>query len=103
LPHQDTPFFGRLHIILASLVLLQIFNSNMTEREALGQFSLAGILSFMHIISGFGLLLCGVIMLVWRLTQRGVGYYFSYLYLNFQGAIDDVRTLSQFHQPEAHA
>lgn len=39
LPHQDTPFFRGLHIVVAVLVLAQIINSNMTETEALGQFS----------------------------------------------------------------
>ena len=51
LPHQDTPFFRGLHIVVAVLVLAQIINSNMTETEALGQFSLTGMVTFLHIIS----------------------------------------------------
>ena len=54
LPHQDTPFFRGLHIVVAVLVLAQIINSNMTETESLGQFSLTGMVTFLHIISGFG-------------------------------------------------
>ena len=103
LPHQDTPFFRGLHIVVAVLVLAQIINSNMTETESLGQFSLTGMVTFLHIISGFGLLLCGVVMLFWMLAQRGARYYFSYLYLDFQGVTDDFRTLRQFRLPEAHA
>lgn len=103
LPHQDTPFFRGLHIVVAVLVLFQIINSNMTEREALDQLSLTGIATWLHIISGFGLLLCGVVMLLWMLTRRGVRYYFPYLFLDFRGAIDDFRTLRQFRLPEAHA
>jgi hypothetical protein len=39
-PSQDTPFLRVLHIIVAVLVLLQIINSNLTEREALADLSL---------------------------------------------------------------
>lgn len=61
LPHQDTPFLRVLHIIVAVLVLAQIINSNLTECEALGQFTLAGVVTWLHIISGFGLLFCSIL------------------------------------------
>lgn len=61
LPHQDTPFLRVLHIVVAVLVLAQIINSNLTEREALGQLTLSGVVTWLHIISGFGLLLCGIL------------------------------------------
>ncbi len=103
LPHQDSPFFRVLHIFVALLILAQIINSNLTEREALGQFSLTGIVTWLHIITGFGLLLCGFIMLFWMLAQRGFLYYFSWIFLDFRGIADDVITLRHLRLPEAHS
>ncbi|MGK3142235.1 cytochrome b/b6 domain-containing protein [Pantoea sp. C2G6] len=103
LPHRDSPFFRALHIIVALLVLAQIVNSNLTEREALGEFSLTGVITWLHIISGFGLLLCGGMMLFWMLSQRGFLYYFAWLLLDFRGITQDFRTLCSFSLPEAHS
>ena len=103
LPHQDNPFFRALHIVVAVLILAQIINSNLTEREALGQLSVTGIMTWLHIITGFGLLLCGIVMLFWMLTQRGFRYYFPWIFLDFRGIADDFKTLRQFKLPEAHA
>lgn len=102
-PHQDSPFFRVLHIVVAVLVLAQIINSNLTEQEALGQATLTGAVTWLHIISGFGLLLCGFIMLTWMLTQRGFQYYFAWMLFDFRGIADDFRTLRQFSFPEAHS
>ena len=77
LPHDYAPFFRILHIIVAFLILSQIINSNLTETEAIGEHSLEGVITWMHIISGLGLIICGFIMLSWMLTQRGFTYYFS--------------------------
>lgn len=103
LPHQDNPFFRTLHIVVAVLILAQIIDSNLTEREALGQLSVTGIVTWLHIIIGCGLLLCGFVMLFWMLTRRGFQYYFSWAVLDFRGIADDFRTLRQFRLPEAHA
>ncbi|MGK3223577.1 cytochrome b/b6 domain-containing protein [Enterobacter soli] len=103
LPHQDTPFFRVLHIIVAVLVLLQIVNSNLTERGALNNLSLAGIVTWFHVISGLALIVLGIIMLGWMLKQRGFRYYFAWLALDFKGVIEDVRVLFSFRLPEAHA
>ncbi|HBR2160078.1 cytochrome b/b6 domain-containing protein [Klebsiella quasipneumoniae] len=103
LPHQDTPLFRVLHIIVAVLTLTQIINSNLTESEALGQLSPTGIVTWLHVITGFGLLLCGFIMLFWMLTQRGFQYYFSWMLMDFRGIAEDFRTLRQFSLPEAHS
>jgi hypothetical protein len=73
-----------LHIV-AVLVLLQIVNSNLTEREALSSLSLTGIVTWFHIISGLALIVLGVIMLGWMLKQRGFRYYFAWLALDFKG------------------
>ncbi|HDR2751810.1 MULTISPECIES: cytochrome b/b6 domain-containing protein [Enterobacter] len=103
LPHQDTPFFRMLHIIVAVLVLLQIVNSNLTEREALSSLSLTGIVTWFHIISGLALIVLGVIMLGWMLKQRGFRYYFAWLALDFKGVIEDINVLFSFRLPDAHA
>lgn len=101
-PHRESPFFRALHVIVAVLILAQIINSNLTEREALRQFSLTGLVTWLHIVSGFGLLLCGFLMLFWMLTQRGLRYYFSWLLLDFRGIAEDFRMLRQFSLPAAH-
>ncbi|MBZ6386760.1 cytochrome b/b6 domain-containing protein [Pantoea piersonii] len=102
LSHQGNSVIRTLHIIVAVLVLAQIINSNLTEREALGQLSLQGIVTWLHVISGFGLLFCGFIMLYWMLTQRGFLYYFSWVRLDFRGIAEDFSMLRQFRLPEAH-
>jgi hypothetical protein len=59
LPHKDTPFFRVLHIIVAVLVLLQIINSNLTESEALSDYTLTGVVTWFHVISGSALIVLG--------------------------------------------
>ncbi len=46
LPHKDTPFFRMLHIIVATLILLQIISSNLTESEALRDVTLTGVVTW---------------------------------------------------------
>ena len=84
LPHKETPFLRILHILVAVLVLAQIINSNFTESEALHESGLNGIVTWIHVISGFGLIFCGIAMMAWMLTQRGFKYYFALLVLDFQ-------------------
>ena len=103
LPHRDTPFFRALHIIVAVLVLLQIISSNLTESDALSDYTLTGFVTWFHIVSGLSLIALGVVMLVWMLTQRGFRYYFAWLTLNFRGVIEDINMLMSFRLPEAHA
>lgn len=103
LPHDYAPFFRILHIIVAFLILSQIINSNLTETEAIGEHSLEGVITWMHIISGLGLIICGFIMLSWMLTQRGFTYYFSWVGLDFSGIKQDIKTLTSFPLPDAHS
>ncbi|EMX6369758.1 cytochrome b/b6 domain-containing protein [Enterobacter hormaechei] len=103
LPHRDTPFFRVLHIIVAVLILLQIISSNLTESDALSDYTLTGFVTWFHIVSGLSLIALGVVMLVWMLTQRGFRYYFAWLTLNFRGVIEDIKMLMSFRLPEAHA
>lgn len=103
LPHRDTPFFRVLHIIVAVLILLQIISSNLTESDALSDYTLTGFVTWFHIVSGLSLIALGVVMLVWMLTQRGFRYYFAWLTLNFRGGIEDIKMLMSFRLPEAHA
>ena len=103
LPHKETPFLRILHILVAVLVLAQIINSNFTESEALHESGLNGIVTWIHVISGFGLIFCGIAMMAWMLTQRGFKYYFAWLALDFRGIVGDIRTLAQRQLPDAHA
>ncbi|HBV3606285.1 TPA: cytochrome b/b6 domain-containing protein [Klebsiella aerogenes] len=103
LPHRDSPFLRILHIIVAVLVLLQIINSNLTESEALSDFTLTGMVTWFHVVSGFTLIVLGIVMLVWMLKQRGFRYYFFWLTLDFRGIAEDIKKLMSFRLPEAHA
>lgn len=103
LPHKDTPFFRVLHIIVAFLILLQIINSNLTESSSLGDPTVVGIVTWIHVISGFALIVLGFVMLVWMLVNRGFRYYYSWLALDFRGITEDIKTLFSLRLPEAHA
>lgn len=103
LPHKDTPFLRVLHIIVAVLILLQIVSSNLTESDALSDYTLTGFVTWFHVIIGLSLIVLGLIMLAWMLTQRGFHYYFAWLTLDFRGVVEDIKMLMSFRLPEAHA
>jgi hypothetical protein len=102
-PSPGHPFFRALHISVALLVLFQIINSQLTESEALGDVTLTGWVTWLHIICGFSLIVLGITMLIWMLTQRGFDYYFAWLKLDFRGIATDLKTLISLRLPEAHA
>ncbi|MFS2223801.1 cytochrome b/b6 domain-containing protein [Pantoea sp. B65] len=102
-PHADHKVFRYLHILVALLILAQILNSNLTEVDALGKHSLTGIITWVHIISGFSLIFCGLFMLAWMLTQRGFRFYYSWLCLDFRAIRQDINTILDCELPEAHA
>jgi hypothetical protein len=87
LPHKETPFLRVLHIIVAVLVLAQIINSNYTVSEALSESGFTSIVTWIHVISGFGLIFCGIAMMAWMLTQRGFKYYYAWMTLDFAGSL----------------
>ena len=103
LPHKNTPFLRVLHIIVAVLILLQIINSNLTESDALSDYTLTGFVTWFHVITGLSLIVLGFVMLAWMLTQRGFHYYFAWLTLDFRGVVEDIKMLISFRLPEAHA
>lgn len=103
LPHRDAPFFRVLHIIVALLILLQIINSNLTESDSLGDHSMVGVVTWVHVISGFALFGLGFVMLVWMLANRGFRYYYSWLMLDFRGIYEDMKSFASLRLPEAHA
>jgi hypothetical protein len=92
-----------LHIILAVLILLQIVSSNLTESDALSDYTLTGFVTWFHVITGLSLIVLGFVMLAWMLTQRGFRYYFAWLTLDFRGVVEDIKMLISFRLPEAHA
>lgn len=59
LPHKNTPFLRVLHIIVAVLILLQIINSNLTESDALSDYTLTGFVTWFHVITGLSLIVLG--------------------------------------------
>lgn len=101
LPHEDAPFFRLLHIIVAVLILAQIINSNFTEREAIGGNSIETVITWLHIISGFGLIFLGLVMLTWMFSQRGFRWYFSWLCGDLSGIRQDIKTLAKLQLPDA--
>ncbi len=101
LPHDYAPFFRSLHISIAVLIVSQIINSNFTEREALTGDSFETWITWFHVISGFLLILLGVILISWMLTQRGVNWYFSWITLDVKGIVQDLKTLSRGQLPQA--
>lgn len=62
LPHEYATFFRILHTMVAFLILSQIINANLTETEAIAEHRLEGVITWMHIISGFGLIICGFLI-----------------------------------------
>ncbi|ADU71703.1 cytochrome b/b6 domain-containing protein [Pantoea sp. At-9b] len=103
LPHEDAPFFRLLHIIVAVLILAQIINSNFTEREALDEHSLVTVITWLHIVSGLGLIVLGVVMLAWMFSQRGFRWYFAWLRADFRAIRQDLLTLVKGRLPEAQS
>ncbi|MFK8260487.1 cytochrome b/b6 domain-containing protein [Erwinia sp. AnSW2-5] len=103
LPHAGSPVFRMMHIIVALLILTQIINSNFIESEAIDEQGLTSIITWFHIISGFGLIFCGIFMMAWMLNIRGARYYFSWATFDISGIVADVKTLMRFQLPEAHA
>lgn len=101
LPHDYAPFFRALHISIALLILSQIINSNLTEREALSGYGLESLVTWFHIVSGFVLVLLGLTLLVWMLMQRGFRWYFAWVALDFKGIKGDLMQLARFKLPEA--
>lgn len=62
LPHEYASFFRILHTMVAFLIMSEIINANLTETEAIAEHSLEGVITWMHIISGFGLIICGFLI-----------------------------------------
>ena len=62
LPHEYATFFRILHTMMAFLILSEIINANLTETEAIAEHSLEGVITWMYIISGFGLIICGFLI-----------------------------------------
>ena len=62
LPHEYATFFRILHTMMAFLILSEIINANLTETEAIAEHRLEGVITWMYIISGFGLIICGFLI-----------------------------------------
>ena len=103
LPHDYAPFFRGLHICIALLVALQIINSNFIDAEALSDAGGTALVTWMHVISGSLLLVLGVILLAWMVSQRGVRWYFSWAFFDFRQIKADIRQLMRFSLPESSA
>ncbi|MCR9001278.1 cytochrome b/b6 domain-containing protein [Rahnella perminowiae] len=103
LPHEYAPFFRALHIVVALLIFSQIINSNFTETEALTEHGLDAVITWVHVISGFGLIICGFMLLGWMMTRRGFTYYFAWAKLDFSGIKQDINTLMKYRLPESHS
>lgn len=101
IPYSYAPFFRGLHIAVAVLILLQIINSNFIEAERLNLSSIEGVITWIHIGSGFLLLFLGWILLIWMMSQRGFRWYYAWLMLDFSGIKRDIKLIRQLKLPEA--
>lgn len=101
IPYNYAPFFRGLHIAIALLILSQIVNSNFIDAELLSDSSFEGIMTWIHIVSGFLLLFLGVALLAWMISQRGFRWYYAWAMLDFSGIRRDIKLISQFKLPEA--
>lgn len=103
LPHREHPFFRFLHVTIAILILSQILNSNFFGRDSLEKIGLSHTVILFHIISGFILIVLGSTMMIWMFTQRGFRYYFAWLFADFKGIKDDLKTLRKLNLPCSHS
>lgn len=101
LPHDYAPFFRGLHISIALLVALQIISSNFIDADALSESGWPALMTWWHALSGALLLLLGLILLSWMITQRGVRWYFSWAFFDFKQIKADLRQLMQLSLPES--
>lgn len=102
LPHREFPGFRVLHFAIAILILSQIINSNLVSTDALDETGTDNIVTWFHILSGAGLIVLGILLMLWMLHKRGVRYYYSWLFLDFSGIKYDINTLKRFSLPDAH-
>lgn len=101
IPYSYAPFFRGLHIAVAVLILSQIINSNFIEAELLTDSSVEGVITWLHVVSGFLLIFLGLTLLAWMLSQRGFRWYYAWMMLDFNGIRRDIKLISQRKLPEA--
>lgn len=101
LPHNYAPFFRGLHIAIALLIAGQIVNSNFIDASGLDEQDLTNIITWLHVVSGSLLLLLGTVLLGWMLTQRGVRWYYAWIFFDFSQIHKDTRQLRHFSLPDA--
>ncbi|WP_288654393.1 MULTISPECIES: cytochrome b/b6 domain-containing protein [Pantoea] len=101
LPHSYAPFFRALHIAIALLIAGQIINSNFIEAEALNSAGLPALVTWLHAISGLLLLVLGAILLTWMLTQRGIKWYYPWIFFRFDQIERDIHQIVRLRLPAA--
>lgn len=99
LPHDYAPFFRGLHISIALLISLQIINSNFIDADALSESGGTALMTWLHVISGSLLLVSGLILLAWMISQRGIRWYYTWAFLDFKQIKADILQLLQLSLP----
>ncbi len=112
LPKAIWSFFGlyqtkiirRLHVLILILVLTQIIVSNWmvgTKSVVLPFFNKAYLFTWVHIISGFLLLFLTFCLVIYCLKDRGLKYFYPYLWGDFKQLKNDIRTLLMLRLPNS--
>ncbi|AHB98315.1 cytochrome b/b6 domain-containing protein [Francisella orientalis] len=87
-----------LHIVVGIAVLFQIINSNFVHTKyGLNAWA------YIHMLSGLGLAVLSVLLLIMSLDKRGLRYYFPYLYGDFSVLREDILELRKFKLPNARS
>lgn len=98
-----TPWFLRLHFLIALLILSQIINSNATGAEYLAGQGFRHIITWIHVLSGMMLMVLGPLLFWWMLHTRGIRFYFAWALGEFDGLLTDFRSLMLFRLPDARS
>lgn len=94
----NQPIFLRLlHIAIATLVITQIINSNAPPAEKTPL-----LLSPLHFIIGFSLLILSIVMCIYCYSRRGLRYFYPYFWGDTLQIRQDIRTFSKLKLPEAN-
>ncbi|HGO4211777.1 TPA: cytochrome b/b6 domain-containing protein [Klebsiella pneumoniae] len=95
-----------LHVAIALLVVFQIINSNGIQNAAfsfIDAWQLKYFFNWLHIFSGFTLLILSVMLVVLCFKNRGFKYFYPYLWGDFQQIKMDLLLLTKRELPDASA
>ncbi|MEQ4690506.1 cytochrome b/b6 domain-containing protein [Providencia manganoxydans] len=93
-----------LHMLILLLVITQIIISNWMDVSNTGYIPTSGYIfyfTWLHIIVGISLLFFTAFLITICLSNRGLRYYFPYLWGEFSQINDDIKILIKFKLPDS--